>query len=243
MMTSKSGAASPTLSSGFVVSAILAIAIVANNVAWYALSRPAATKPQYLQEVSQSAGGAKSKTRNERPATDSQRSTGYPSRPPATFEVEGIIHPSLCRPSDVVLPDNEKVIGVVVDGEARAYVVKALSVTNFRSPEDCAAHLVTDSVREQPLWVVHCNLTHSTRVLTSDPQEPAPNVRIGGWSDGLRLMVGTRRFDQNDESLPLSDVDYTMSCWKNWLTTHPGTLVYTGGACFKTSTPSRSDVR
>ncbi len=232
MMTPESNQTPPPASSGYAVwLVILMIAIVANNFVWYALSGPIEPGPHNLQEVEYRAGKVRSGPQDKHLPPMSSFTTM--SR--WEFDVEGISQPSLCRPVDVLLPDNEKVIGVVVDDEARAYVINAFALTMVHSAEECGAHLVSDSVGGHPLWVTHCDRTHSTRVLTSDPENAQPSVRVGGWSDGLMLMVGDQRFGQNDRALPLSDAEYTVTSWKMWLKHHPETLVYTGHACSATS--------
>jgi hypothetical protein len=197
---------------------ILAIAVFTNNFVWYALSR--ADVPNG-GEVAYPSGNTSNVSAFTMPRWE--------------FDVEGITQPPLCRPADVLLSDDERVIGVVVDDEARAYVVRAFELTMMQSPEDCGVHLVADSVAGQPLWVTHCDRTHSTRVFTSGVKDSLPDVRVGGWSDGLMLTVDDRRFSQNDRSLPLSDAEYTVTSWKKWLKRHPKTLVYTGDACSETS--------
>src|SRR5207244_3603110 len=55
------------------------------------------------------------------------------------FEAEGILRPPTVKADDAVLADDEEVIGVVVDGRARAYRLEALRRPPFHIVNDLVA--------------------------------------------------------------------------------------------------------
>jgi hypothetical protein len=155
--------------------------------------------------------------------------------PLARMNVPGIAAPELCQPEDVDLTDSAQVIGITVDGQDRAYVVESFAVHGAFHPRDLSIHVVNDVVAGRPVCVTHCNRTHVTRVLTDDsgPADAAHpiDLRVGGWSDGLLLLFEGNRYHQHASTIPLEDVVFVTTTWKEWYAEHPQTLVYTGEDC------------
>ncbi len=155
--------------------------------------------------------------------------------PRAGLKVQGVVHPSLCLPEQVSLPPDALVIGVEVNGEPRAYVVEAFEVFEVDDPNDLSVHVVNDVLGNEPVSITHCNLTHSTRVLThlvepGDHAEPL-DVRVGGWENGMLLVVDNALYSHHATDVPLVDVPYLTTTWGHWLADHPDSLVYTGHPC------------
>jgi hypothetical protein len=149
-----------------------------------------------------------------------------------TLRVPGITAPAICNPGDIELADDTQVIGVEINGETRAYVVGAFAPKSVSRPEDLAVHVVNDVVGNEPIVVTHCDLTHSTRVLTRDADGDAPtSVCIGGFDSCMLLDVDGSVFKHHASTLPFEDVPFTSTTWQHWLTEHPDTLVYTGRPC------------
>lgn len=139
------------------------------------------------------------------------------------FDVEGVTNPKLLLAKDSGLRDDDLVIGVVAFGETHAYLTSAFA----RLPE---RHIVNDKFGDVPVTITHCDLTSCTRVLSSG-EKGTLNVRCGGWSpeDGMALLVDEREFSQASKDIPLKDVSYVVTTWKEWNTAHPETKVYEGG--------------
>lgn len=148
------------------------------------------------------------------------------------FDIPGVSAPMLYPADQVNLADDERVIGVVVDNEPRAYVIDAFAVRGMQRKEDVGVHVVNDYFGARPICVTHCDRTHSTRVLTTkrpDPTSVGPiDLRVGGWTKGMLLIVDGRRYDHHSDELPLADVEYVTTTWAKWRAAHPQTLVYTG---------------
>lgn len=136
----------------------------------------------------------------------------------------GIQNPIFITAAEADLADERVVIGVVVSGEARAYLRDA-----FDGP---TRHVVNDLFGSTPVTITHCDRRCSTRVLTQllETQKPL-NIRVGGWSYDdamLILIVNERKYTQTAADLPLADVPFSEVTWGEWRQEHPESLVYLG---------------
>lgn len=208
-----------------------AIVLLLNAFAWFCATSKLS---QIEKTVESSDRGTSASIRKQLTAS---RSNQPPGGLPANLNVPGIAAPALCQPDDVKLPDDVRVIGVEIDGNARAYVVKAFEVRNFKNPGDVAVHIVNDTINNQPFCVTHCDLTHSTRVLADSRvaknSPTAIDLRVGGWADEMILVLSGVRYLHHAETLPLADVPFTTTNWGQWRADHPKTLVYTGRPCIR----------
>lgn len=141
-----------------------------------------------------------------------------------------LAHPGLvCPPptpaavAAAKLKDTDAVIGVVVEGRPRAYVVQALSYPR--------THVVDDVVAGRPVTVTYCDIKDCTRVFTGDGDGPL-DVGVGGYDDGLLLRTNGRRYRQDSgeametvEPLPFPEMGFVRTTWKEWRDAHPDTDV------------------
>ncbi|HJZ91553.1 MAG TPA: DUF3179 domain-containing (seleno)protein [Gemmataceae bacterium] len=174
--------------------------------------------------------------------TDARRSrdrpaTGGPGVQLATpFIWPGRVRPAVVPARAATLADEEMVIGVVANGKARAYRVRAFS--------RMFDYVVNDVVGDTPITVTHCDRTGCTRVFTGDGSEPLP-IKMGGYVDGLILLVnGTfyyhedgRPADPRGPPFPYRQADFEQATWMAWRTAHPDTDVYEGERPIKQPTP------
>src|SRR5438132_3563971 len=68
------------------------------------------------------------------------------------FMWPGIDHPKILPAAEAHLQDQDQVIGVEVEGEARAYLVSAFS--------GLQGHVVNDVLAGQPVSVTHSDMSH-----------------------------------------------------------------------------------
>ena len=82
---------------------------------------------------------------------------------------------------EVDLPEETPIIGVIVDGQARAYLPKGMS-----EPQ---SHLAHDNIKGQPITVTYCNWTDCARVFTRG-SVPPEEIRMGGFQYGqMQLLI------------------------------------------------------
>lgn len=81
--------------------------------------------------------------------------------PARVEEIPGITAPELTAAADATLPDESSIIGIVVQGEARAYAVDAMSAVN--------AHVINDVIQQTPVTVTYCAGTKAVRVFSGRP--------------------------------------------------------------------------
>ncbi len=154
------------------------------------------------------------------PASENARQKVYM---PMKFEFPAVENPPLDHADEVSIDDDAIVIGVVVNGETRAYLREA-----FEDHPD--RHIVTDSIDETPIAVTHCDRIRCTRVFTGPKLEDAKNIHVGGWrfDQTLALIVDDKECSQKSPEIPLADVPFLELPWGMWRELFPDTLVYVG---------------
>jgi hypothetical protein len=141
--------------------------------------------------------------------------------------------PLRCPPvraaEDANLTDEDRVVGVVVEGKARAYALKALS--------GMMQHVVNDLVDDVPVTVTYCDKSDCVRTFTDKKRGDTLAVSQLGFADGLLIRVGAGSYHQktgkslapDGPPLALPKLDHTVTTWKEWREQHPETEVFTGG--------------
>ncbi len=122
--------------------------------------------------------------------------------------------------SEVDLPADALVIGVVVNEQPRAYLPKGMS-----EPEWCLAH---DNIQGQPITVTYCSWTDCARafVRRSVFRE---KIRVGGWWNGqMQILINDRLYEQNSTQIPLLSHPVKRTTWGRWKSIQPKTKIYLG---------------
>ena len=140
-----------------------------------------------------------------------------------------IIRPSTVRADQAGLPENASVIGVVVDGKARAY--------SLRSLRHLRQHVVNDLVGGVPITVAHCDVTDCTHVYASHERSEPLDVRQAGFRDGQMILgIGDAYYEHSSgapieprpgtPSFPYEGYPWIRTTWKEWKQQHPETDIY-----------------
>ncbi len=120
----------------------------------------------------------------------------------------------------VALPDSEPILGIVVNGQPRAYVAAALSAPD--------RHIAYDTIAGQSLALTYCDMSGCVRAF-SGPAEQTEGVQLGGWiSNEMHLVIDGKQFRHSDPAIPLTDHPVTNLFWGQWKALHPDTTVYLG---------------
>ena len=146
------------------------------------------------------------------------------------MEVHGAVATEFLPATQVELPDSAAVLGIVVQGQPRAYLAEGMS-----EPE---SHLVHDTIQGQDFTVTYCNLRDFARVFSRNDSEPT-ELLMGGWANNqmqLQLIVKSQRqlilkeqrYDHTAGDIPLQEIQVERSTWGEWKTRHPGTDLYLG---------------
>lgn len=135
-------------------------------------------------------------------------------------EEAGIQNPSLIEAAQAKIADSEQVIGIVVNGQPRAYLLNGMSAME--------AHVVHDTIGDQQVTVTYCDKTNCTRLFHRDVDPD--KIQMGGWSGRkMWLMVDGKRYVQDSKQIPLTDFkDYEICSWGEWKKRHPQTKIYLG---------------
>jgi hypothetical protein len=146
---------------------------------------------------------------------------------PGTYDP--IVTPAAKKASEVSLPDDTPVVGVVVNGKARAYKISALSPLH--------SHVVNDLIDGVPVSVTYCDLAKCLRVYSHPAQgKPLELQQVGRSNTGLLLRYEGRiyaqatgkTFGSEEVELGLEQVEATETTWKAWRERYPDTDVYVG---------------
>ena len=136
------------------------------------------------------------------------------------MDIPGISDPYFHAADEVIIPETTPVIGVIVDGKARAYMDEGMA--------EADQHIVHDTFGNQQLTIVYCDKSNCVRVFDSTEAELDSILMAGMKRDQLQLKVGTRDFALDDESIPIPDYESERTTWSEWKAAHPETDIYVG---------------
>ncbi len=159
-----------------------------------------------------------------------ETTTGKPVAMPATpMVMRGLRTPATQSAAAAKLADEAKVIGVVVNGKARAYSVKAMSTM--------LTHVVNDLIGDAPVTVTYCDQTDCVRAFTSEKVGTPLELHLGGFRDELLLYDGKTFYRQEDGQainmdsnahIPYPSLPVERMTWGEWKKAHPDTDVFVG---------------
>jgi hypothetical protein len=137
------------------------------------------------------------------------------------FHVPGLRLPPVRPAREMQLPGQTPVIGVVVNGHCRAYLLQAMEVFS--------AHVINDPVGHVPVTITYCMILKCTRVFTRDGAVEPLDVALGGIHDGrMALEIDGQRFAQDAPELPVDDLEFSRTSWAEWKAIHPDSDVFVG---------------
>lgn len=127
---------------------------------------------------------------------------------------------SIFKRNEVSVPAKATVLGVMVDGQPRAYLADGMSRPEW--------HLAHDQLGGREVTVSYCNWTQCAQVF--DRQAKAPEaISLAGFRKGhLRLKVDDVAYNQTSEELPLEKLPVVQMAWDDWQTLHPSTDIFLG---------------
>lgn len=131
----------------------------------------------------------------------------------------------------VRLADQDGVIGIVVNGQARSYLKSGM--------DQPATHIAYDSIDGVHVAVAFCELTDDARVFCGDP-DAMRSVRVGGWDgDKMEIIVAEERFRFDSPAIGLEEIPLRSMSWSGWRTLHPRTKIFLGSAAADHEDPDR----
>lgn len=133
----------------------------------------------------------------------------------------GLRHPKPTPASEANLSDDAEVIGVTVNGASRAYALAGMSHP--------LSHVVNDVLEDLAVTVTYCDRRQCARVFTSAKEVGPLDMSCVGWIRG-ELLVGLkgRNYAQTAKDLPLDQLEFVRTTWKDWREAHPETDVFLG---------------
>jgi hypothetical protein len=151
----------------------------------------------------------------------------------------GIRQPPTQSVDEAELDDDAEVIGVCVQGRARAYEVASLAV----SPK---FHVVNDVLSGRPVTVAYCDLTDCARVFTSKTSGTPLDISVVGLDENRSLVLyldGVKYALEDSKNLtqpygpppPYQRMKFERTSWGQWRRAHPDTDVYALSALKKIS--------
>lgn len=153
-------------------------------------------------------------------------------------ERNGVTRPPTVQAAKAGLKDDAEILGVEVNGIARAYLLTALC--------DINRHIINDTVNGVPVSVVYCDISDCARGYTGPASSVSLPIHQAGMKFGdLILKVGNVLYQHStsqalggtlspgepDPSLPpfpFAPIDVRRTTWRGWKQQHPQTDVYLG---------------
>lgn len=127
---------------------------------------------------------------------------------------------SIFKRDEVRVPPTAIVLGVLVEGSARAYLADGMSRPEW--------HLAHDLLAGRPVTISYCNWTDCVSVFERNGTA-ASAIRMGGFRKGhLQVLLDGVAFDQTSDKLPLSKLPFKKMTWSEWQALHPSTDIFLG---------------
>lgn len=134
----------------------------------------------------------------------------------------GLISPTIHKAEAANLSDSERIIGVTVGNNHRAYLANAF--------DSFGSKVVNDLIEEVPITVTYCDIHERARVFTSTLRGEYLNMGLGGWKDKeMFFYYENNEFKHSAEETPVPDYPYIVTTWGEWKEAHPQTEIYMGG--------------
>lgn len=139
--------------------------------------------------------------------------------PVIVFFRPGIRQPRAVPAEQAGLPDDTRVIGVVVAGKARAYVASAMS--------EPRTHVVNDRIGGRYISVAFCDVQQcATAYCANDAGDEPLELWVAGWDYDEIVLLGKKGpFRQKSDAAPYPHVPCVLTTWGQWRRQHPDTDV------------------
>ncbi len=147
------------------------------------------------------------------------------------LNVPGVTQPTLAQPNDPRIKDTMRVIGIVVDGRAWAYSVKALGIPSVGMFKMAYAsrHVVNQLIGNTAVSITYCDASRCARVFYRPNQTHWLNLGVGGVFHGQMLLCYEgKQYLHQSQDVPLPDLPYEVTTWKRWKERHPDSQIYLG---------------
>ncbi len=149
------------------------------------------------------------------------------------FDHAGVERPTTMAPEAAGLNDADEVLGVEVNGRARAYRLVAM--------RPIERHVVNDVIDRVPVSVSYCDITDCTRAYSGRPGGAPLPIRQAGLSDGEMILKVEGAYyrqstgqavadpsapagpDTSRTDFPFPSLPLTRTTWKEWKRQHPAT--------------------
>ena len=145
------------------------------------------------------------------------------------FFMKGIRTPAAVGAKEAQLPDESPVIGVVVKGKPRAYLISAMS--------NLSQHVINDVIGDNAVTVTYCDRSDHPRVFSAEGRDAPLDVDLAGWADKMILRAGAGLYWQESGepiapnakgSFPYATIPHERTTWKAWKEAHSDTDVFVG---------------
>ena len=134
----------------------------------------------------------------------------------------GLLSPVMHEADKANLSDVERVIGITVGDQHRAYLADAFN--------ELGTKVVNDLIDDIPISITYCEIHERARVFTSTERGEALNMGLGGWlNKEMFFYYNGEEFQHSAEETPVPDYPYIVTTWGEWKQAHPATMIYMGG--------------
>ena len=143
----------------------------------------------------------------------------------------GLLSPAMHEADKANVSDVERVIGITVGDQHRAYLADAFNTLGSK--------VVNDLIDDIPISITYCEIHERARVFTSTERGEALNMGLGGWlNKEMFFYYNGEEFQHSAEETPVPDFPYIVTTWGEWKQAHPATMIY---ICLLYTSPSQRD--
>lgn len=126
------------------------------------------------------------------------------------------------------LTGKERVVGIIHDGKAKAYLVAAMHFHGGLNPNGPGVHVVNDTLNGKPVAITYSQLADQVAVFTSVNDSPFQVLINGYLKNELALELKGKVFLQSEPLSQLKNMEFELCTFDQWNEHHPNSKYYVG---------------
>ena len=131
-------------------------------------------------------------------------------------------------PSEYGVYLDQEVIGIVIDGHPRAYVLQSFVYKPGMTTIGPGVHIVNDDLAGTPISVTYCDQADQIKVLDREPEKLMKVYGFDAHSEEMVIEYDGKAFNQSHSGQEVREREYHRMKLRDWVDLHPETELYVG---------------